>query len=118
MPDRRVEHRALQRNLILDAVRILLHSLPVVPNGGVPVAGPGSVLSSAERTPGAAAGDQRTRHEHCKQTDSTFDTSSMHHCPDSRIVWRPRPSMYESSISSGLIFNILYWPSTASPSLP
>jgi hypothetical protein len=36
--DRRVEHRALVGDLVLRAIRIVLHRLPVVLDGGVPVA--------------------------------------------------------------------------------
>ena len=65
MEQRRLEHRALERDAVLGPVRIFLHRLPVVRDGGVPVAALRRLeaLSIGDRR-GAAAegrGDQRER---------------------------------------------------------
>ena len=57
---RRVDHRALERNLVVGPVGRLLDRLAVVLDGGVPVAGARRVLAAPERPRGTAPrGGQR-----------------------------------------------------------
>ena len=51
---RRVDHRALERDLVVGPVGRLLHRLAVVLDGGVPVAGARRVLRASERARCAA----------------------------------------------------------------
>ena len=51
----RVEHSALERDLVLGAIRILLQGSGVVDDGGVPVPRPGALFASAKRPSGRTA---------------------------------------------------------------
>ena len=96
MRDRRVGHRALERDLIINASRILLDRATILVDRGIPVARARSALAAAVRAAGGAPGGEHGQHEERDEVDGL----SLSHCPDNRIVWRPRPSRYASSAES------------------
>ena len=119
---RRGEHRALQRNLVLRVLGRLLNGLAVRHDGSVEVAVLGRHLTLLERLPGRAANGQRRHGEQESQPGQQSAVCSSQvrkssHNPVNRIVCRPRPSRYDSSIDSVPIRRMRYWPSTVSPSL-
>ena len=98
-----VDHRALERNLIIDPVGVLLDRAAVMLDGGVPITGPGSAFTPSKRSGGGATSDERRDDHHRKHPQARRGTkSSMHHCPVRRIDCRPCPSMWDSSTISGL----------------
>ena len=97
---RGVDHRALERNLVVAAVGSLLHGLAVILDRGVPVASARGVLAAAERARSTAPRCRKRQRHHDDQLQPVYT----HHCPESRIVWRPRPSTYARSADSTPIF--------------
>ena len=117
-----------QVDLVFGVVRICLDGRGNT-HRGVPVAAARRVLPAPERARRRAPGGQhREQTESCRVYVSYVSRLSAHRessggalpssYPDSRIVCRPRPSMYDSSTDSTPIRTMRYRPTMISPSLP
>ena len=63
------QHRALERDLVVRPIRIVLQRLPVKADGGVPVAGLGGLLPARVRAAGGAGRERRRQHRHRHRPD-------------------------------------------------
>ena len=108
--------RPLERDLVLGAVGIVLHRLPVVLDGRVPVAGARGRLAARERAARRAGGQHAGQQRRPRRVSavvvaqdsppSAHQLATAAYCPVSRIVCRPRPSRYAISIDSLPIFRM------------